>query len=90
MFIDYAKIKIKVGNGSDRYNDLPYAGGGIDVPASDGNVYVMKNGAWVQATLVEQPSEWSPQIDDTEEIVLAVDEDMMPYQLYGNNTEVNS
>lgn len=82
--------KVKVGNGTDRWNTLPYAGGGIELPASDNNVYVMKNGAWVQATLVEQPSEWSPEIDDVSEIVLTVDEDMTVYQLTGNNVEVNA
>ena len=88
-------IYLKVGNGEDNYLDLPYVGenfgGSADLPNDeDGTVYVVQDGSWVSATLVEQPSEWSPQIDDTEEIVLAVDEDMMPYQLYGNNTEVNS
>lgn len=82
--------KIKAGNGTDYYNDLPYAGGGMDVPESDGNVYVMKNGAWVQATIVEQPSEWEPDIDDTQEIVLVVDNDMNVFQLTGNNVVVNS
>ena len=90
LCVEFDTGKIKVGNGSDRYNDLPYAGGGIDVPASDGNVYVMKNGSWVQATIVEQPSEWSPDIDDTAEIVLTVDNDMSVFQLTGNNVEVNS
>lgn len=82
--------KIKVGNGTDNYNDLPYAGGGMDVPVSDGNVYVMKNGSWVQATLVEQPSEWSPEIDGVNEIVLTMDEDMNVYQLTGRNVVVNA
>ena len=82
--------KIKAGNGTDYYNDLPYAGGGMEVPESDGNVYVMKNGSWVQATIVEQPLEWEPDIDDTQEIVLAVDNDMNVFQLTGNNVEVNS
>lgn len=82
--------KIKVGNGTSNYNALPYAGGGMDVPESDGNVYVMKNGAWVQATIVEQPSEWELEIDDTQEIVLVVDNDMNVFQLTGNNVEVNS
>ena len=81
--------KIKVGDGVHNWNDLPYAGGGVEAPASDNNVYVMKNGQWIQATLVEQPSEWEPAIDDTDEIVLTVDQDMIPYQLTGNNVEVN-
>lgn len=82
--------KIKVGNGVDRWNALPYAGGGMEVPESDGNVYVMKNGSWVQATIVAQPSEWEPEIDDTQEIVLTVDNDMNVFQLTGNNVVVNS
>lgn len=81
--------KIKVGNGIDYYNDLPYAGE-IELPESDGNVYVMQNGAWVQAILVEQPSDWSTEIDDTQEIVLTMDNDMTVYQLTGNNLEVNA
>ena len=90
LCVEIDTSKIKVGNGTDYYNDLPYAGGGADFPESDGNVYVAQNGAWVQAVLVEQPSEWSPEIDDTQEIVLTVDEDMTVYQLTGNNVEVNA
>ena len=83
--------KIKVGNGIDRWNTLPYAGGtGTDFPESDGKVYVAQNGAWVQAVLVEKPYGWSPEIDDVSEIVLTVDEDMNVYQLTGNNVEVNA
>lgn len=83
--------KIKVGNGTDNYNDLPYAGGGgTEFPESDGKVYVAKNGAWVQATIVEQPSEWKPEIDDTDEIVLTLDNDMAVFQLTGNNVVVNA
>ncbi len=82
--------KIKVGNGTDNYNDLPYSGTGTEFPASDGKVYVAQNGAWVQAVLVEKPYGWSPEIDDVSEIVLTVDEDMNVYQLTGNNVEVNA
>ena len=81
--------KIKVGDGDHYWNNLPYVGGeassSLEPPAIDNNVYVMKNGQWVQATLVEQPSEWSPAINATENIVLTVDEDMTPYQLTGDN-----
>ncbi len=45
----------------------------------------MKNGSWVSAMLVTQPSEWSPEIDDVSEIVLTLDQDMKPYQLTGRN-----
>lgn len=82
--------KIKVGDGSHYWNDLPYAGGGMDWPDSDDNVYVIKNGAFVQARLVEQPYEWNPDIDADNDIVLTLDEDMNPYQLSGYNTAVNS
>ena len=75
--------RIKVGDGTHNYNSLDYAG--ISPPSSDNKVYVMKNGQWVEATLVEQPSEWSPEIDANEEIVLTVDEDMTPYQFTGEN-----
>ena len=54
-------------------------------PPSDGSVYVMRNGAWEAVRLVTQPDEWSPEIDDTEEIVLTLDSDMVPYQLTGRN-----
>ena len=82
--------KIKVGDGVTLWNDLPYAGGGLDWPESDDNVYVIKNGAFVQARLVEQPTEWEPVIDDELEIVLTLDDDMTPFQLTGRNLEVNS
>lgn len=82
--------KIKVGDGVTLWNDLPYAGGGLDWPESDDNVYVIKNGAFVQARLVEQPTEWEPVIDDELEIVLTLDDDMTPFQLTGRNIEVNA
>jgi hypothetical protein len=83
--------KIKVGDGVTSWNDLPYAGGGgFEWPESDDNVYVIKNGAFVQARLVQQPTEWEPIIDDENDIVLTLDEDMTPYQLTGRNLEVNS
>ena len=82
--------KIKVGDGVTLWNDLPYAGGGLDWPESDDNVYVIKNGAFVQARLVEQTTEWEPVIDDELEIVLTLDDDMTPFQLTGRNLEVNS
>lgn len=41
--------KIKVGDGTHKWNDLPYSGCGMALPPSDDNSYVMKNGAWVQA-----------------------------------------
>ena len=54
----------------------------LQIP-DDENVYVLKGGKWQKATLVQQPSEWSPVINDTEEIVLTFDEEMTPYQLTG-------
>ena len=82
--------KIKVGDGVKNWNDLPYAGGGMDWPESNDKVYVIKNGAFVEATVVAQPSEWDPEIDYTANIVLTVDQDMTPYQFTGNNVEVNT
>ena len=78
--------KIKVGDGVHNWNDLSYAGGGMDWPENDDKVYVIKNGAFVEVTVVAQPSEWDPEIDYTANIVLTVDADMTPYQF----TEVNS
>ena len=66
-------------------NEVAANSGGVSFPASDNKVYVVKNGAWVEATIVEQPSEWAPAIDPQEDIVLALDEDMQPYQLTGSN-----
>ena len=66
------------------------SGNGISWPESDNKVYVVKNGAFVEATIVAQPSEWAADIDDTQDIVLTVDQDMIPYQLTGNNVEVNT
>ena len=77
--------KLKVGDGVHKYNELPYAGGDVQSPPSDNNVYVMRNGAWEGVRLVTQPVEWSPEIDDVEEIVLTLDSDMVPYQLTGRN-----
>lgn len=87
--------KIKVGNGNDYWNDLPYSGGSssgssFNWPASDDSVYVIKNAAFVQAVLVDKPSAWNPSIDDTNTIYLTLDDDMTPFQLTGINTEVNS
>ena len=80
--------KIKVGNGFTYWNDLPYSGGSLDLPDSDDTVYVIKNGAFVNAVLVDKPSEWNPSIDESE-IFLTLDMDMTPYQLNGSNVEVN-
>jgi hypothetical protein len=82
--------KIKVGDGVTLWNDLPYAGGSFSWPEHDDNVYVIKNGAFVQARLVQQPNEWNPVIDDALEVVLTIDNDMTPFQLTGRNLEVNS
>ena len=87
IMIEIDTGKIKVGDGLTYWNSLPYVAPAM--PGNDNKVYVLKNGAYVEARLVEQPSEWSPEIDDTEEIVLTIDEDMTPYQLTGTNAEVN-
>lgn len=84
--------KIKVGDGVNNWNDLPYAGGSsssMEFPASDDNAYVVKNGSFVPVVQVPAPSEWEPTIDAVESLVLTVDEDMEVYQLTGTNTEVS-
>lgn len=90
MVIETDTGRFKFGDGTTAWASLGYAGGEQALPESDDKVYVMKNGAWVAVTVVEQPSEWSPAVDDMEDIVLTLDEDMTPYQLTGNNVEVNS
>ena len=82
--------KIKVGNGSNYWNDLPYSGSSFNWPSSDNNVYVIKNASFVQAVLVDKPSSWNPSIDDVDTIYLTLDDDMTPFQLTGINTEVIS
>lgn len=62
----------------------------LQVPNEEDCVYVMKNGAWTAARLVTQPWEWSPDIDNDNDIVLTLDEDMNVYQLTGRNVVVNS
>ena len=61
----------------------------IALPNDGGAVYVIQNGAYTQANLVDMSGAWSPSIGSSEDIVLAVDEDMTPYQLTGTNSEVN-
>ena len=60
---------------------------GLRLPDGD-SVYLIKNGGYVAANLVDMTETWSPSIS-SEDIVLAVDEDMTPYQLTGTNAEVN-
>ena len=85
MGIETDTGKYKIGDGTTTWNSLTYAG--LRVP--DGNsVYVIKNGGYVAANLVDMTETWSPSIS-SEDIVLAVDEDMTPYQLTGTNAEVN-
>lgn len=60
----------------------------IAFPNTEGTVYVEKNGAFTPVNMVNMTETWSPSIND-EEIILAVDEDMTPYQFSGSNTEVN-
>ena len=80
--------KFKFGYGTSNWNSLSYAGGGSAELPSEG-VYVIKDGAYVPATVVDMTAEWQPSID-TEEVVVAVDKDMQAYQLTGINVEVNS
>ncbi len=77
--------RFKFGDGVTAWNSLAYSG--LQIPSGEGT-YVLKNGAYTPANVVDMTETWQPSIQD-EEIVLAVDEDMTPYQLTGNNTEVN-
>ena len=77
--------KYKIGNGSTNWNGLPYSGQAFP---TDTSVYVLRNGAYTPANVVDMSETWQPSISG-EDIVLAVDEDMTPYQLSGSNTEVN-
>ena len=77
--------KYKIGNGSTNWNGLPYAGQNFP---TDANVYVLRNGTYTAANMVDMSQTWQPSISG-EDIVLTVDEDMTPYQLSGSNTEVN-
>ena len=77
--------KYKIGNGSTNWNGLPYAGQNFP---SGSSVYVLQNGAYIPANVVSMSQTWQPSISG-EDIVLAVDEDMTPYQLTGTNAEVN-
>ena len=77
--------KYKIGNGSTQWSGLPYSGQAFP---SGNSVYVLQNGAYTPANVVSMTEVWRPSISG-EDIVLAVDEDMIPYQLSGSNTEVN-
>ena len=77
--------KYKIGNGLTNWNGLPYSGQNFP---TDTSVYVLRNGAYTPANVVDMSETWQPSISG-EDIVLAVDEDMTPYQLSGSNTEVN-
>ena len=77
--------KYKIGDGLTQWNSLAYSG--LKVPSGD-SVYVLKNGEYVAAQLVDMTEQWQPTIDDTADIVLAVDEDMTAYQLTGTNVTV--
>ena len=77
--------KYKIGNGSTQWNCLAYSGQSFPTGES---VYVLKNGAYTPINVVDMSETWSPSING-EDIVLAVDTDMTPYQLTGTNTEVN-
>ena len=80
--------KFKLGNGVTAWNSLGYAGGEPELPT--GGVYVIKDGEYVKASTVDMGQYWKPDIDDTNEIVIAVDETMTAYQLTGINVEVNT
>ena len=48
LMVEIDTGKIKVGDGTHRWNELTYSGNGISVPPNDGKVYSMKNGAWIE------------------------------------------
>ena len=50
---------VKVGNGSDHWNDLPYSGASSS-SLSNGQTFM----------LVNKPSEWIPEIDSLDTIIL--------------------
>ena len=77
--------KYKIGNGITGWRGLEYSGEPLP---TDGSVYVIRDGAYTPANVVSMTEVWQPSISG-EDIVLAVDEDMTPYQLSGSNTEVN-
>ena len=78
--------KYKIGNGLTSWRGLSYSGGAF--PNDDDIVYVLRNNEYTPANVVDMSETWQPSING-EDIVLAVDEDMTPYQLSGSNTEVN-
>ena len=81
--------KFKFGDGTSAWSSLSYAGGG-ELPSNGDTVYVVKGGEYVPVSIVDMSEDWSPSIDNPEDIVLAVDDDMNAYQLTGTNTEVNT
>ena len=73
--------KIKVGNGINYWNDLPYSDSSSSSSTlNNGQIYM----------LVNHPVEWNPDIDDIDTIYLTLNEIMNPIQLTGLNAEVNS
>ena len=72
--------KIKVGNGSNFWNDLPYSDSSSSSSTlNNGQVFL----------LVNHPSEWNPDIDVLDSITLAVNQNINPIQLTALNSEVN-
>ena len=79
--------RFKFGDGTAAWNSLSYAGGGTELPTN--GVYIIKDGQYVQAQTVDMTTDWQPDIYNTQQIVVAVDEDMIAYQLTGVNVEVS-
>ena len=77
--VEFDTGKIKVGNGSDYWNDLPYSGANASDSVSQNQVYM----------LVNTPAEWSPEIDPVDTISLYAGQPMTPIQFTGLNSEVN-
>ena len=80
--------KFKFGDGVTAWTELSYASGGSELPSE--GTYIIKDGQYHSLSAIDMTQDWKPDIDNTEDIVIAVDEDMTAYQLTGINAEVNA
>lgn len=51
--------RFKFGDGTTPWSSLSYAEAGVKTPAPDNQLYVMKNGEWVNMTRAAVPSPWA-------------------------------
>ena len=70
--------KYKIGNGSTNWNGLPYAGQNFP---TDTSVYVLKNGAYTPANVVDMSEIWQPSISEalTPDVALSVNSVKLGY-----------